>query len=157
MLLRSLALLDELGVDVREHTARSDGDLAQELVQLLVVSDGELNVSRDDSLLLALLGGVSGELEDLGNEVLEDGGQVDRGTRADLAGIATVLQEATDAANRELQTSLSALGAGTTLLGSLSATSLSLSRHYDVVQIDFEVTRACRFIRGTESNFFIGQ
>ena len=127
MLLRSLALLNELGMDVGEHTTRGDGDLAQELVQLLVISDGELDVSGDDSLLLAFLGGVSGKLEDLGDEVLEDGGQVHGGTRTDLAGIATVLQETTDAANRELQTSLRALRARAALLGSLSTTSLSFA------------------------------
>ena len=80
MLLRELALLHELSVDVREHTTGSNSDLAQELVQLLVVSDSELNVSGNDSLLLALLGGVASELEDLGYEVLENGGEVNRGS-----------------------------------------------------------------------------
>ena len=132
MLLRVLALLDELSVDVREDTARGNGDLTQELVQLLVVSDGELDVSRDDSLLLALLGGVSGELKDLSDHVLEDSSQVHGGTRTDLAGESAVLQETTDAANRELQTSLRALGTSSTLLSSFAATTLSFSRHYEV-------------------------
>ena len=106
MLLRCLALLDELGVYVRKNTTRGNSDLAQELVQLLVVSDSELNMSRDDSLLLALLGGVSGQLEDLSNEVLKDGGEVDWCTRSDLLGVASVLEEATNTADGELKTSL---------------------------------------------------
>ena len=38
-------------VDVREHTAGSNGYRAQELVELLVVADGELDVARDDACL----------------------------------------------------------------------------------------------------------
>ena len=114
-------------MDVGENTAGGDGDLAQELVQLLVVADGQLDVSGDNSLLLSLLGGVSGQLEDLGDEVLEHGGEVHGGTRADSAGITTVLQETTNAADRELQTSLGALRLRTCLLGGLSTSSFSFS------------------------------
>jgi hypothetical protein len=39
-------------VDVRQDAAAGDGDGAQELVQLLVVADGELDVARDDARLL---------------------------------------------------------------------------------------------------------
>jgi hypothetical protein len=46
-----------------------DDDVAEELVELFVVSDGELKVSRDDSGLFVVPGGVSGELEDLGGEI----------------------------------------------------------------------------------------
>ena len=34
-------------------------------------------MTRDDARLLVVAGGVAGELEDLGREVLEDGGEVD--------------------------------------------------------------------------------
>ena len=34
-------------------------------------------MARDDTRLLVVAGGVTGELEDLGGEVLEDGGEVD--------------------------------------------------------------------------------
>ena len=42
------------GVDVREDATLCDGDAAKELVQLLVVADGELDVTRDDAGLLGL-------------------------------------------------------------------------------------------------------
>lgn len=67
-------------VDVWQHTTLCDGDVAQQLVQLLVVSDRELEMSRDDSGLLVVPSGVSGQLEDFGREVLKDGSQVDGGT-----------------------------------------------------------------------------
>ena len=58
-------------MDVRENTAGRDRDRAQELVELLVVADGELDVARHDARLLVVARGVAGELEDLGAEVLE--------------------------------------------------------------------------------------
>ena len=39
-------------MDVRQDAAAGDGDGAQELVELLVVADGELDVARDDARLL---------------------------------------------------------------------------------------------------------
>ena len=56
-------------MDVRENTARGDGHVRQELVELLVVADRELEVPRDDARALVVAGGVAGELEDLGAEV----------------------------------------------------------------------------------------
>jgi hypothetical protein len=59
----------ELGLDRRKDTTLRDDDVTEKLVELLVVSDGELEVSRDDSRLLVVPGSVTGELEDLGGEV----------------------------------------------------------------------------------------
>jgi hypothetical protein len=47
--------------------------VTEELVELLVVSDGELKVSRDDSRLLVVPGRVPGELKDLSGEVWKEG------------------------------------------------------------------------------------
>ena len=80
-----LALLgEEHGVDVGEDAARGDGDSAEQLVELLVVADRELEVTRVDPGLFVVPGCVPGELEDLGREVLEDCREVDRGAGADL-------------------------------------------------------------------------
>jgi hypothetical protein len=43
--------------------------VAEELVELLVVPDGKLEVPGDDARLLVVTGGVTGKLEDLGREV----------------------------------------------------------------------------------------
>ena len=64
-------------MDVGEDAAGGDGDSAEELVELLVVADGELEVAGSDAGLLVVAGGVAGELEDLGAEVLEDLGVVE--------------------------------------------------------------------------------
>lgn len=60
-------------MDLGKNTTLGDGDTTEKLVELLIVSDSELQVSRNDSGLLVVSGGVTGELEDLGGEVLEDG------------------------------------------------------------------------------------
>ena len=96
------ALVDERLVDVRDHAAASNGGL-DERVELLVTADGELQVAGGDALHLKVLARVTGELEDLGGEVLEDGRGVHGGGGADaLADGDLVLQETVDAAHREL-------------------------------------------------------
>ena len=102
-LLAAGLLWEKDGVDVWEHTAGGDGDAAHELVELLVVPDGELEVPRGDPGLLVVAGSVAGELEDLGSEVLEDGGQVDWGAGSDALGEGSLLQVPVDPADRELE------------------------------------------------------
>ena len=106
-----LALLgEEHGVDVGEHTAGCDGDASEELVELLIVADGELDVPGDDAALLVVTGGVACELKDLGGKVLEDGGEVHWGTSANTGSIAAGAEVAVDAAHRELEAGLCRAG-----------------------------------------------
>ena len=56
-------------VDVGDDTTTGDRGL-DERVELLVTTDGELQVARGDTLDLEVLGGVSRELKNLGGEVL---------------------------------------------------------------------------------------
>jgi hypothetical protein len=67
-------------VNVGEDTTLGDGDVAQKLVQLLIVTDGELEMTGDDTGLLVVTSGVSSQLEDFSSQVLKDGSQVDGGT-----------------------------------------------------------------------------
>jgi hypothetical protein len=60
-------------VDLGQDTTLGDGDTTEKLVEFLVVSDGELQVSGDDSGLLVVSGGVTGQLEDFSRQVFEDG------------------------------------------------------------------------------------
>jgi len=99
-------------VDVGEDTARGDRHAREELGELLVVADGQLDVAGHDAGLLVVAGGVSGELEDLGGQVLKDGGEVDGGAGADARRELALLQVAGDTADRELEASLGRLGHG---------------------------------------------
>ena len=52
---------------------------------LLVVSDGELKVTRHDTVLLVITGGVTREFEDLGSKIFKDGSEVDCAIRVNTS------------------------------------------------------------------------
>ena len=52
-------------VNVGEDTALCDCDVTEKLVQFLVVADGQLEMTWDDTGLLVVAGGVAGQFEDL--------------------------------------------------------------------------------------------
>ena len=70
-------------MDVGQDTSGSDGGVSHQLVELLIVSDGELDVSGHNSGLLVVLSSVASELENLGGEILKDCSEVDWSTSAD--------------------------------------------------------------------------
>ena len=93
-------------VDVGEDSTLGDGDVTQELVQLLIVTDGELKVTGNDTGLLVVTGGITGQFEDFGSEVLEDGSQVDGSTGTDTLGVVALAEQTVDTTNGEGQTGL---------------------------------------------------
>ncbi|MGH0159262.1 UNVERIFIED_CONTAM: hypothetical protein FKN15_006248 [Acipenser sinensis] len=99
-----LGLLGEQhGLDVGQHSALSDGDASQQLVELLVVADGELQVTGDDSGFLVVSGGVASQFQDFGGQVLEYRGQIDRGSSAHTLGVIPFSQQPVHTPDRELQ------------------------------------------------------
>ncbi len=114
-------------MDVRNDSTTGNGSL-DECVQLLVTTDGQLQMAGGDTLHLQILGGVTGQLENLkpmtimvkfrferlalethlSSQVLEDGGRVDGGGGADATvGGGAVLQVPVDTTDRELKASTS--------------------------------------------------
>mmetsp|Transcript_82416 Transcript_82416/g.167041 ORF Transcript_82416/g.167041 Transcript_82416/m.167041 type:complete len:208 (+) Transcript_82416:87-710(+) len=85
-------LREENRVDVRQYAATTDRDLSHVLVELLVVTDGELDVPGDDPVLLLILGSVPCELKDLRRDVFNHRCEVDRRTARQAATVATALQ-----------------------------------------------------------------
>merc|ERR1711939_565785 len=120
---------EELRVDVREDTTLRDDDVSEEAVQLLVVADGELEVTRDDTRLLVVTGSVAGELEDLGSEVLENSGEVDGSTGTDTLGVVTAAEETVDTTDGELETGLGRTRLGLGRVAAGLATRLATGRH----------------------------
>lgn len=115
----------EHSLDVGENSALGDGDSGEKFVQLLVITDGELQVTWDDPCLLVVTGSVSCQLENLSGEVLHDGGQVDWGTGTDTLSIVSFPQEPVDTTNRELESSTGAPGLGL----ALCLSSFTTARH----------------------------
>jgi hypothetical protein len=111
-------------VDVGQDTTLCDGDVSKQLVQLLIVSDGELEMSGDDTGLLVVTGSVTGQLENLGSEVLEDGGKVDGSTGTDTLSVVALAEQTVDTTNREGETSL----AGTAIEEDGSANDSNITR-----------------------------
>lgn len=66
-------------MDVWHDTTLGDDNVAEQLVEFLVVADGELKVAGDDTGLLVVTGCVAGKLEHFGSEVLKNSSEVDRG------------------------------------------------------------------------------
>jgi hypothetical protein len=67
-------------VDVWQDTSLCDRDVSEKLVQFLIVSDGELEMTGNDTGLLVVAGGVASQLKDFRREVLENGSEVDGST-----------------------------------------------------------------------------
>ena len=93
-------------MNVGEDTTLGDGDVTQQLVQLLIVADGELQMPGDDTGLLVVTGGVASQLENLSSEVLENGVEVDGSTGTDTLSVVALAEQTVDTADGERQTSL---------------------------------------------------
>ena len=93
-------------MNVGQDTTLGDGDVTQELVQLLIVSDGELQVTGNDTRLLVVTSGVASQLEDFGSEVLKDGSEVDGSTGTNTLSVVALTEQTVDTADGERQTSL---------------------------------------------------
>jgi len=93
-------------VDVGEDTTLCDGDVAQKLVQFLVVADGELQMTRDDTSLLVVTSSVAGQLKNFGSQVLENSSEVDGRTSTNTLGVVALAQQTVDTADGESETCL---------------------------------------------------
>ena len=93
-------------MNVGQDTSRSNRDSSQELVELLVVLHGKSNVTRCDTGLLVVTGGVASELENLGTEILENGGEVHRGTGTHAGGVLALTKVTPDTTDGKLKSSL---------------------------------------------------
>jgi hypothetical protein len=93
-------------VNVGEDTTLGDGDVSEKLVQLLVVPDGELEMTGNDTGLLVVAGSVTGQLENLSSEVLEDGSEVDGGTGTDTLSVVALAEKTVDTTDGESETGL---------------------------------------------------
>lgn len=67
-------------VNVWQNTSLCDCDVSEKLVQFLIVADGELKMTRNDTGLLVIASSVTGQLKDFSCKVLKDGGKVDGST-----------------------------------------------------------------------------
>jgi hypothetical protein len=93
-------------VNVGEDTTLGNGDVSEQLVQLLVVADGELEMAGNDTGLLVVTGSVSGQFEDLSRQVLKDSGEVDGSASTNTLGVVALAEETVDTTDGESETGL---------------------------------------------------
>lgn len=67
-------------VNVWKDTTLGDGDMTQKFVQFLIVTDGKLKVTRDDTGLLVVTSGIARQFENFRSKVFEDGSEVNGST-----------------------------------------------------------------------------
>ena len=84
----------------------SDCDVTQKFVQFLIVADGELEVTRNDTGFLVIASGVASKFENFSGEVLKDGCEIYWGTSTDALSVVALSQKTMDTADGESQTSL---------------------------------------------------
>ena len=73
----------------------------------LVVPDGQLQVTWDDTGLLVVTSGVTGQLKNLGGEVLKNRSEVYGSSGTDTLSVVALPQETVDTTDRESETGLS--------------------------------------------------
>ncbi|XP_043856595.1 histone H1.4-like isoform X1 [Dromiciops gliroides] len=115
-------------LDVGQNAALGDGNLAQQLVELFVVADGQLKMTGNNTSLLVVPGGVTRQLQDLGGQILEHSSQIHRSPGTDPLSIVAFAEQTMNATHGKLKTSSGRTGL------SLSASLASLlpsSRHGD--------------------------
>lgn len=91
------------GLDVGENTTLGNGDAGEKFVQFLVVTDGQLQMTGDDSCLLVVTGSVSCQFQNFSGQVFHDGSQVDWGTGTDSLGIVSFAEMSVDSSHGELK------------------------------------------------------
>ena len=109
-----------------QNASLGDGHTGQQFVQLLVVANGQLQVTWDDALLVQISGSVAGQFDHFGHQILEDGGHVDRSAHLNDRGILALLQQTTNSGHGKDQATAGRLGH---LLG-LDHATFATARHF---------------------------
>ena len=138
-------------MNVRQNAAIGQTDAGEELIQFLVVSNGELKVTRYDAHFLVVARRVAGEFEHFGGEIFEHGGEIDGRAGADSFGVVAATKHSMESTNGKLKSG--ARRARLRLCASFSA--FATTRHsffystiseYDVLGDSFVNEIATRFV-----------
>ena len=90
-------------LDVGKNTSLCDGDTGEQFVQLLVITDSQLKVTRNDSCLLVVASSVARQLEDLSAQIFKHSSQVHWSTSANSLSVIAFAEKTVDSTNWELK------------------------------------------------------
>ena len=99
-----LLLFEKEFVDVARDASLGDRNLTNQLVQLLIVLNGKLDVSGNNTGLLVLASAVAGKLKQLSNEVFQHGAHENSGRDTDAGGVSALTEVSTDTSDGERET-----------------------------------------------------
>ncbi|CAL8139020.1 unnamed protein product [Orchesella dallaii] len=94
---------EEDSLDVWQDTTLSNGNSRQELVQLFVVTDGELEMTGNDTGLLVVTSRVTCQLENFSGQVLHNGSEVDWSSSSHSLSVISLSQQTMDTTHWELK------------------------------------------------------
>jgi len=83
-------------------------NIPKQLVQFFVILDGQSNVAGNDAALFVVSRGVARQFQNLGAQVLQNGGEVNGGTGSHARRVLALTEVTADAAHGELQTGFAA-------------------------------------------------
>ena len=90
----------------RLDTRLSNDRVAEQLVELVIFLQTQINVSWDDSALLVLLHDHHRDFQNLSDQVLQNGGKVDRGPNTDSLAVSALFEHSCKSAYWEAETGL---------------------------------------------------
>ena len=77
----------EDSLNVRKDSSLGDGDSAEKFVQLLVVFNGQLEMSGVNSSFFVIPGSVSSQLKNLSAQIFKNGCEINGGTSSDTVSV----------------------------------------------------------------------
>jgi hypothetical protein len=80
--------------------------VSEKLVQFLVISDGELKMTWDDTGLLVITSSVSSQLKNFGREILKNGSEVDWSTSTNTLSVIAFSEKTVNTTDWECETGL---------------------------------------------------
>ena len=95
-------------MNVGDDASRRNCGFCDKFIQLLIVLDRELEVTRLNCLLSVLVSRITSKLTDLARQILHDGGRKNSSTLTDRLRVPASLDHRVDATNREDEATLRA-------------------------------------------------
>ena len=100
----STAIFSTVGrANVGEDTSFSNGGVPEEFVQFFVISNGQKNMSWDNSGLLVVLGGISSKFKNFSSEIFQDSCKIDWGSSTNSFSIMGMSEESSNSTDWELK------------------------------------------------------
>ena len=92
-------------MDVWKDSTGGDSGVSHKSGQFLVISDGQLNMSRDDSASSVVSGSIAGKFKNFSGKVFKDSSEVDWGSSTNSFGVSSLSEMSVNSTNWELKSS----------------------------------------------------